>query len=494
VSVIFKAIPKTEVAINVATASNLIYNGSAQNGYTGSVTVTGNLVPVSELVFTYQGTGSTTYAASTVAPKNAGTYRLTVSVAPTNKNYTGTKVIEFTIAKVKLNKPTLSGTYTYSGTEQVAILNCFDSTTMNIIGNMKANAGTTVISVSLKDSTNYEWTTGGTADVTISWTITKAALTITAKDNNIIFGAAPANNGVTYTGFVGGETKAVFTGTLSYNYSYAQYGDVGNSYTITPKGLTSDNYEITFAAGKLTVTVKEVAITIDSLNSIEGETLKELTYKITTGEFYNDDAKSVKLSKTDGTDTNTCVITGACSNTNYKVTFTEGVYTVLNSIVEDEKNNTGVEIIAGNGLDPDIKLVVVIVNNADYKNVNLKDAVSGNCEIGKVFEVNLELNGVRVQPDGKIEIRLPILDDMKGYKNLSVVCIDSDGNATNVNAKRDGDFMVFEADHPSTFAIVGTGNLANVLTITIIAFAVLLSGGFCFYWLIFRKRRKEDKQ
>ena len=45
-----------------------------------------------------------------------------------------------------------------------------------------------------------------------------------------------------------------------YDYSYTQYGDVG-SYTITPKGLTSDNYEISFVAGTLTVEQKTVGLT-----------------------------------------------------------------------------------------------------------------------------------------------------------------------------------------------------------------------------------------
>lgn len=91
-------------------------------------------------------------------------------------------------------------------------------------------------------------------------TITKVGLTITAKNNTITYGDAPAGNGVTYEGFVNSETASVLGGTLDYDYSYVQYGNVGNTYKITPKGLTSSNYNITFVAGKLTVTAKEVGI------------------------------------------------------------------------------------------------------------------------------------------------------------------------------------------------------------------------------------------
>jgi len=52
----------------------------------------------------------------------------------------------------------------------------------------------------------------------------------------------------------------VLGGTLDYDYSYTQYGDVGD-YTITPKDLTSDNYDISFVAGTLVVVQKEVGLT-----------------------------------------------------------------------------------------------------------------------------------------------------------------------------------------------------------------------------------------
>ena len=93
-------------------------------------------------------------------------------------------------------------------------------------------------------------------------TITKTGLTITANNNSITYGEAPAGSGVTYSGFVEGDDESKLdVSTLDYDYSYTQFGDVGNNYTITPKGLTSDNYDITFVAGTLTVVQKEVGFT-----------------------------------------------------------------------------------------------------------------------------------------------------------------------------------------------------------------------------------------
>lgn len=92
------------------------------------------------------------------------------------------------------------------------------------------------------------------------FTIIPAQLTVTANNHTITYGDAPAGNGVTYSGFIGTEDESVLGGTLDYDFSYTQYGDVGNTYTITPKGLTTTNYNITFTSGSLTVTPKTVGI------------------------------------------------------------------------------------------------------------------------------------------------------------------------------------------------------------------------------------------
>ena len=119
------------------------------------------------------------------------------------------------------------------------------------------NVGTYAITVGgLTAGDNYEISFTGA-----NLTIVKAELTVTANNHTITYGDAPAGNGVTCEGFVGEETSAVLGGTLDYDFSYSQYGDVGNTYTIKPKGLTSSNYEITFSTGKLTVSPKEVGLT-----------------------------------------------------------------------------------------------------------------------------------------------------------------------------------------------------------------------------------------
>ena len=120
------------------------------------------------------------------------------------------------------------------------------------------DAGTYAINqntLTVSNSNNYSITYTGA-----NFTINPKELTVTANNHTITYGDAPAGNGVAYSGFVNGETESVLGGTLDYDYSYTQYGDVGNTYTITPKGLSATNYSFNYVAGTLTVTQKEVGI------------------------------------------------------------------------------------------------------------------------------------------------------------------------------------------------------------------------------------------
>ncbi|MBB6252840.1 hypothetical protein FHS74_003408 [Nitrospirillum iridis] len=76
----------------------------------------------------------------------------------------------------------------------------------------------------------------------------RAALTVAANDVTVAFGGTPVYT-ANYTGFVNGETAAVLGGTLSFTGG----GTAAGTYRVTPGGLTSPNYVITYIAGTLTV-------------------------------------------------------------------------------------------------------------------------------------------------------------------------------------------------------------------------------------------------
>jgi hypothetical protein len=83
--------------------------------------------------------------------------------------------------------------------------------------------------------------------------VAPAPLTVTANDATRAFGQANPAFTARYSGFVNGDGPGSLGGTLSFSTAATADSPPG-SYAITPGGLTSANYSITFASGTLTVT------------------------------------------------------------------------------------------------------------------------------------------------------------------------------------------------------------------------------------------------
>lgn len=116
-------------------------------------------------------------------------------------------------------------------------------------------------------SGNYTFT--GTAP-TVEYVIGKKALTITANDKTINFGEEKANAGVSLTGLVTGEVLAdVTTGKLEYSYVGYEKTSPAGTYVISVSGLSSTNYEITYANGTLTVVKIQLNYSIITIEGTE---------------------------------------------------------------------------------------------------------------------------------------------------------------------------------------------------------------------------------
>ncbi|TDN49523.1 MBG domain-containing protein, partial [Azoarcus indigens] len=126
----------------------------------------------------------------------------------------------------------LSGTLSYGGSGQGAV-----------------NAGGYAISASGLASGNYF-----ISYVDGVLTVNKAALTVTANDASKTYDgrAWSGGNGVSYSGLAGGDTAAVLDGAPSYG-GASQGAMAAGSYAISVAGLSSDNYDIRFVDGLLTI-------------------------------------------------------------------------------------------------------------------------------------------------------------------------------------------------------------------------------------------------
>ncbi|MGM0462820.1 MAG: MBG domain-containing protein, partial [Fibrobacterota bacterium] len=183
---------------------------------------------------------------------------------------------------------------------------------------------------------NYEITF-----VSNDFTITPAPLTVTAEDKSKTYdGAAYSSFTVTYTGFVNAEDETDLGGSLDFSGDAAGAVDVG-TYTITPAGLTSDNYAITFVDGTLTITEASLEITAGNQTKIYGESDPELTWEITSGELAPEDELTGSLSRESGEDVGTLEIQqgSLTAGDNYRIDMVDGVLTIVPATLIISANN-----------------------------------------------------------------------------------------------------------------------------------------------------------
>lgn len=119
-------------------------------------------------------------------------------------------------------------------------------------------------------------------------TIGKVALSVTAIDDAKTYSgiAYSGGNGVTYSGFVNGETAAVLGGVLAYGGTSQGAINEGN-YVITPSGLTSNKYTIGFADGVLMISensnIDTVTTSLTSLQEAVNGTQQDMSGGTKTG-------------------------------------------------------------------------------------------------------------------------------------------------------------------------------------------------------------------
>ena len=229
-----------------------------------------------------------------------------------------------------------TGTLTYTGKDQPATYTgtLYTGETPTITYSKQGKYGPETLENGALPKSAYTYTATlsvGGKSVSVNYTIEKAPLTIKANDAIIVYGETASSNGVTYSGFVNGETESVLGGDLTYTFSYIPGSDTG-LYIITPQGLTSGNYDITFTHGTLTVTQREVTLT---WAGYENRTYHDgVSVTAAAGNLVNNDEIKVTVSgggeQTSGTHTATATgLTGAKAD-NYKLPTTglEQEYTI----------------------------------------------------------------------------------------------------------------------------------------------------------------------
>ena len=197
------------------------------------------------------------------------TYYAKFVVAETTNFYGLEYVLTFCAGRVTISIPVVkrdgevvladnTASIVYDGKMHTLVIPETDSYTITGVGS-GTNVGEYVVTISLVNTTNYMWSDGTTDALTYTLKITPKALTLTADDKRIPYGAAAPLYTMTAAGLVEGETLETLLSAAPANYlvcTYQQDNPVG-TYTIgfSTETLQSEltNYTITFTTGVLTV-------------------------------------------------------------------------------------------------------------------------------------------------------------------------------------------------------------------------------------------------
>ena len=245
-----------------STVGSYTYNGSSQGPNAATNTGTGT-----SYTFIYEGTGSTTYAASSIAPTNAGTYTVTATVEATvNYASASSSATAFTIEAATPVVTSTVGSYTYNGSSQgpnaatnsgigtsyTFIYEGTGSTTYAASSIAPTNAGTYTVIATVEATVNY----ASASSSATPFTITAKPLTITALDYSKCVGVnyVLPSNGYSIEGLVGSQSIDNVTLSSTGNPSNSVVG----TYPIVAQNaiggtFNNSNYSITYIDGTLTV-------------------------------------------------------------------------------------------------------------------------------------------------------------------------------------------------------------------------------------------------
>ncbi len=324
-------------ATATVTLSNLnhIYDGTGK-----AATATTNPIGLT-VVLTYNG--------SATLPINAGSYAVLATISDTNYqgSTTGTLIIakaDQTITFAVLPDKVYGDIpFNITATASSGLTVTFAAAgNCTIAGNTVTitGAGSCTITASQPGDNNYN----AAPDVARTFTISKTTLTVKADDATKAYGAALPAFSATYTGFVNGDTAAALGGTLNFSTTATASSPVG-TYPITPSGVTSANYTITFVDGTLSITQTPLTVTTNNVSKIYGSPNPAFT--VTYGGFVAGDT-AASLGGTLGFTTAATAVSpvgaypvtpAGLTSPNYNITFVDGTLTITQATLTVKTND-----------------------------------------------------------------------------------------------------------------------------------------------------------
>ena len=216
----------------------------------------------------------------------AGTYTLTVSCKDVdNNNVVCSKTVTITVDPKSIAVPAADGTqFVYTGSAQT--YNIAADAAYTVTGNVQTDAGTYTVTVSLKDKANTVWAGGTTADKEYTFTIAKAAGSVTA----------PTAKELTYTGEAQElvDAGSSDTGTIQYRLDNGEYSEnvpmatSAGTYTVYYKVIGDANHN-DVAEESITVTIAKAGQDKPAAPTLRDRSYTSITLNEVAGAEYSKD-------------------------------------------------------------------------------------------------------------------------------------------------------------------------------------------------------------
>lgn len=126
--------------------------------------------------------------------------------------------------------------------------------------------------------------------------------------------------------------------------------------------------------------------------------------------------------------------------------------TIFSSVDKGYINPYGVMVNTNGNIDAESVLQVFRVSNSDAIEILLDS--NNPLEIHELYNICFVKDDTLVQPNGKVMVQIPIPQGMKG-NTCKVYRQEANGNWTILDARVQGNYLVFETDHFSLYALIG---------------------------------------
>ena len=177
-----------------------------------------------------------------------------------------TAEVAVSVTKTSVTIPTYSGSLVYTGKEQSAAFNNYNTAYMTASGDLKAtNAGNYTAKFTLKNTDYYQWSDGTTAVKSVSWSIGKASpvlsvspASITLDPDHLTASATVSTNSDGALSIQNGDASVVTASLSGKTITVSHVNKTTGSTTVTVKQAETANYLA--ASAVLSVTAKFVTI------------------------------------------------------------------------------------------------------------------------------------------------------------------------------------------------------------------------------------------